>query len=137
MNKLFLLAADATTTPTTPAGPIGRLNNAGSAGGYVVGQGADVGLINVISIVLKAALSLTGVIFLALLVFGGYVWMTAGGDESKVEKAKQTIGRATIGIVIVLASLAIAQFIIPWVLCATGVGAACPIDAPATEDQAG
>jgi len=125
MNKLFLLA-DATTPPTTTAGPISRLNGAGNAGGYVVGQGADIGLINIISIVIKAALGVTGVIFLALLVFGGYVWMTAGGDESKVEKAKQTIGRATIGLIIVLCAYAITAFVVPMALCASGHESACP-----------
>jgi hypothetical protein len=117
MRSFFL--ADATTTPGTAdsTNPLKHLNNAGGAAGYQVGQGAEAGLINVISIVINTALGLLGVIFLTLLVYAGYIWMTAGGDESKVEKSKQTIGHALIGLLIVLCAYAIANFVVPQVYC--------------------
>jgi hypothetical protein len=99
-----------------------RLNNAGATSGYkqVTGEsGANLGFI--IATIINSLLGLVGVIFLVLIIYSGYTWMTAGGDEGKVEKAKETIGRAVIGLVIVLLAYAIANFIIPTVLCATGV----------------
>jgi len=127
--KTFLSLDAATTTPPV-ASPISHLNTAGTAGGYQVGQGADLGLINIISTVINAALALTGVIFLALLIFAGYGWMTAGGDSDKVTKAKETISRSVIGLAIVLFSYAIVAFVVPMILCATGQGAACPATTP-------
>jgi len=131
----FLLAdtPPITPSPTTPsAGIIGHLQNAGKQANYAgatSGASAQFGLISIISTVINAALGLTGVIFLAYILYAAYTWMTAGGDSDKVTKAKETIGRATIGLVIVLLSYAIVAYIVPLLLCATGVGAACPVAA--------
>jgi preprotein translocase subunit SecG len=64
-----------------------------------------------VAIVIQIFLSLLGVIFVILMILGGYNWMTAGGDESKVEKARNTIQRAVIGLAIVLLAYAITYFI--------------------------
>lgn len=39
------------------------------------------------------------------------MWMTAGGDEQKVTKAKDLITQAVIGLIVVLAAYAITAFI--------------------------
>jgi len=62
--------------------------------------------------IITIALSLLGVIFLVLLIYGGYFWMTARGNEQQVEKAKNTITTALIGLVIVLLAYAASIFII-------------------------
>ena len=61
----------------------------------------------IIANVIKTFLSLLGVIFIVLMLIGGYNWMTAQGDESKVEKAKATIQRAIIGLIIVVSTYSI------------------------------
>lgn len=66
----------------------------------------------VIGTVIKTALSLLGVIFLVLTIYGGYIWMTARGDEKEAEKAMGIIKMAVIGIVVVLSAYAIADFIL-------------------------
>ena len=58
--------------------------------------------------------SLLGLIFIILILYGGYNWMSAAGDNSKVEKAKDTIRRAVIGLIIITGSYAI------WTLISTG-----------------
>jgi hypothetical protein len=73
----------------------------------------------VIGIIISAVLGLVGVVFLVLTVYGGYIWMTAGGDEGKVEKAKSTISRSIVGLVVVLAAYAITYFVIDKLLTAT------------------
>jgi hypothetical protein len=45
------------------------------------------------------------------MLYAGYNWMTAAGDEQKVEKAKDTITRAIIGIIITVSAYAITYFI--------------------------
>ena len=56
-------------------------------------------------------LSYIGVIFFVLIVYGGFQWMTAQGNDQKVGKAKELIINATIGLVIVLSAYAITSFI--------------------------
>ena len=59
-----------------------------------------------------ALLSLVGIIFLVLLVYGGIFWMTARGNESQAEKAKNIITNSLVGLVVVLLAYAISIFVI-------------------------
>jgi len=67
----------------------------------------EVGLTQIISQVINTFLGLLGTIFIVLMLLGGYNWMTAQGDESKVEKAKSTIQRAIIGLIIIVSAYSI------------------------------
>ncbi len=66
----------------------------------------------VIGTVIKTALGVVGVVFLVLMVYAGYIWMIARGDEAKVEKAKDTIVNCIIGVVIVVGAYTITSYII-------------------------
>lgn len=61
--------------------------------------------------ILNVFFGLLGTIFIILLVYGGYVWMTAAGNSEKVEKAQHTIRVAIIGLVIIASAYAITYFI--------------------------
>ena len=54
-----------------------------------------------------ALLSLTGLIFTALILLGGYRWMLARGNEAEIDKAKATIRGAIIGLTVTLASYSV------------------------------
>ena len=78
-------------------------------------QGEGVG--KIIAIIIKGFLSLLGVIFIILILIGGYNWMTAAGEEEKIKKAKDTLRRAIIGLLIVVSAYAITYFVftyLPW-----------------------
>ena len=66
---------------------------------------------SVIGSVIATALSLVGIIFLALMVYAGFLWMTARGESSQIEKAQDIIKTSIIGIAIVLSAYAITQFV--------------------------
>jgi hypothetical protein len=51
-----------------------------------------------------------GVLFVCLTVYAGFLWMTAGGNEEHIEKAKKLLFRAVIGLIIVLSAYSIAWF---------------------------
>ena len=75
-------------------------------------EGADTTTISeIIGTAISAFLALLGVIFLVLMLYAGYHWMTARGDEEKVTKAKDTITRAIIGLIVVVGAWAIWSFI--------------------------
>ena len=61
--------------------------------------------------IIGTALSMISVIFFILMVYGGFLWMTAHGDEGQVSKAQETIVAAIIGIIVILASYAITNYI--------------------------
>ncbi len=61
---------------------------------------------------IKVALSLSGTIFLALIVYAGFLWMTASGNEEQVTKATDIVKMAVIGLVITLAAFSITTFVI-------------------------
>lgn len=106
----FLLIAPVQAAILNPnlVGDIGNNTNAlGVSAGY--DQSATVG--SVVAIVIKSLLGLLGVIFVVLLIVAGFNWMTANGDEAKIEKAKDTIRTAVIGLIIVVSAYAVTYFI--------------------------
>lgn len=70
---------------------------------------ADLGSIT--GTIISAALSLVGILFLLLMVYSGYLWMTARGDEGQVEKAQKIIRGTIMGLVLTLSAYAITLFI--------------------------
>ncbi len=66
----------------------------------------------IVGIVIDAFLGILGILFLSYLLYAGYNWMTAAGDEEKVTKAKDTIQRAIIGLIVIIGAYAITYFVI-------------------------
>ena len=61
--------------------------------------------------VVDIVLSILGIVFFILIFYSGFNWMTARGNSEKVEKSKETIEAAAIGLIIVLAAYAITNFV--------------------------
>lgn len=61
--------------------------------------------------VIGSVLSLLGVIFFLLIFYGGIRWMLAQGNEAEVDKAKEILVAAVVGLIIVLSAYAITTFI--------------------------
>jgi len=79
-------------------------------------------LVRTIANIIRIFLGFTGVVLVMVILYGGFMWMTAGGNDDRVKKAKQTITNGVIGLVIALSSFAIAQFVISQLVGATGGG---------------
>jgi fucose permease len=105
-----------------PAGEIGTgsggeitakslLNRAGKEAGYdLVSSGNDIS--GIVAAVLNGFLAILGVVFLAYLIHGGYLWMSAAGNEDQVRKAKDEIRDAIIGLIVIIAAYAIVSFVL-------------------------
>lgn len=63
-----------------------------------------VGIVNV-------ALGFVTVIALAVIIYGGFRWMTAGGNEESVGEAKKILTAGIIGLVVVLIAWVIITFV--------------------------
>lgn len=87
-------------------------NSTGAISGYFKAslQNSDprivaVGIINI-------ALGFVGVIFLGLLIFAGFKYMTAAGNEDQVKKSISQIKQLAIGFIIILASWGLTRYIL-------------------------
>jgi TRAP-type C4-dicarboxylate transport system permease small subunit len=86
------------------------------------GFGQPRNLPEVIGSIIGIALSFLGIVFLILIIYAGFTWMTSAGNERKVLEAKKTLINSTIGLAIVLSAYAITSFIIQSLRATTGAG---------------
>ena len=79
-------------------------------------EATETSLAETIGTVIKAILSLVGVVFTLLIVYAGDMWLMARGDSDKIEKAKTIIQGAVLGLVITLAAYTISNFAVNAIL---------------------
>jgi hypothetical protein len=66
----------------------------------------------IVANVINVGLTILGTILLVIILYAGFLWMTAGGDDEKITRAKRLIMNGVIGLAIVLASYAITYFVV-------------------------
>lgn len=74
--------------------------------------------------IIRVAISLLGIVLLLYVLYGGFIWMTAAGDDKKIGEAKSIIVNGIIGLAIILSAYAIVTFVISKLLGATNSGGA-------------
>jgi hypothetical protein len=88
------------------------LGTAGSEAGLKSpGGSASTALAGEAGRIIGTILAFLGVIFLVLMIAGGILWMTAGGNDAKVQRARSLLIAAIIGLIIVLSAYAITTFV--------------------------
>ena len=102
--------------PVYAASILDRLKSVGTgddgAGYEDFSEEGDIYFADKLGAFIKIFLTFLGIVFLILIMYGGFLWMTAEGNEQQVTKAKQTIINSTIGIVVVMLAYAITWFVI-------------------------
>lgn len=88
----------------------GYFNNDSKAD-IAANSGLMVNIPSTVGSVIGTILSLLGVAFMSLIIYGGFIWMFARGNDQAVVKAKGIIETAIIGLVIVLSAYAITVFV--------------------------
>ena len=87
--------------------------NAAAAGSGLDTGCSSAGCINVvIGRVINVLIGFLGIVLLCLFLYAGFLWMTAGGDEENVKKAKQLILNAVIGYFIIGGAYALTSFVL-------------------------
>ncbi|MCK9438948.1 MAG: hypothetical protein WCY43_03235 [Patescibacteria group bacterium] len=64
-----------------------------------------------VGVIIGAILSFIAVVFMILIIYAGILWMIARGNEQQVDRAKNLIIQAIIGLIIVLSAYIITNFI--------------------------
>lgn len=101
-----------TAVPAFAAQPL-KVQDAGNTLNKVVGRTgvSTEDIPTFIGNIITGILSFVGLIFLILMVYGGFLWITARGDDEQINNARKTIIGAIIGMVILVAAYGITAFI--------------------------
>lgn len=65
----------------------------------------------IVANIIKILLGFLGTIAVVLIIYAGFLWMTAGGKPDNTKKAKDIMSAAVIGLVIILISYGITLFV--------------------------
>lgn len=65
----------------------------------------------IIANVIRVALGLLGIIAVVIIMYGGWLWMTAGGNEEQIGRAKKTLINGAVGLAIILSAYSIVLFV--------------------------
>lgn len=76
------------------------------------GIGLEGGLVDMIANIVKVGLGLVGAVALAVIVYGGFLYVSAAGDETQIKKAKTVIIYTVIGIIVIGVAYALVEFVI-------------------------
>ncbi|MBU0546288.1 hypothetical protein KKA13_03480 [Patescibacteria group bacterium] len=126
MKKFIVTAMIALMLLVSAAPALAAIGDITAEGGEGLGleYGERLGLGNrdireTIAAVIRVALGLLGIVAVVIILIGGFTWMTAGGNDEKVEEAKKRIFQGVIGLAIILSAYALASFVINQLITAT------------------
>ena len=108
--KIFVFLSLILTLPSlVTAQSLGSFTEeAGRAAGYDVDVNEEgTGIARIAGTIVRTFISLLGILFISYTIYGGFLWMTAAGNEEKLTKAKSILRNGIIGIIIVLSSVGI------------------------------
>ncbi|MBI2644641.1 hypothetical protein HYW94_00480 [Candidatus Uhrbacteria bacterium] len=104
---LFLLSlflADMATFAVDITGKLGKVGENASIGTK------DLGII--IASIIQTILGLLGVVFIILIIYSGFLWMTASGNDEKIKTAQGHLRNAVIGVAIVIGAQIVTYFVV-------------------------
>jgi hypothetical protein len=104
-------AGEDSVPPGAAGDALDRLKTVGG-GAYGTGEAEPKGPVEIVGEIIKIGLNIIGLVFLGLLLYGAYLWMTARGDEQRLTKAKNTLEAAVIGLIIIFAAYGITYFVV-------------------------
>ena len=93
-------------------------------GGYEANIQATLGLgnedpRNIIANVVNVVLGFVGIVAVMIIVMSGFKFMTTGGNEDVVVEARKMLASGVIGLIIVISSFGVAQFVVNNLFVAT------------------
>ncbi|MBI4135874.1 hypothetical protein HY477_04035 [Candidatus Uhrbacteria bacterium] len=92
----------------------GLVNIFGDRAGFPAPREPEV----IIGQIIQGVILVIGVVFGILVIYGGYLWMTARGNEDQAKKAMEILKTAVIGFILVVAAYSITNFVVDKVISA-------------------
>ncbi|PKL72443.1 hypothetical protein CVV26_01600 [Candidatus Kuenenbacteria bacterium HGW-Kuenenbacteria-1] len=129
-NNLISIATVSAATGATAESSLDGLNKVVNGTELKTGTTDLKGLI--LSVV-KVVLGFLGIVAVIMIIIGGFIWMTAGGNEEKSKKAKEFLVNAVIGLIIVLVAYTIISWVITTLQGNTVLNSVTPATTPAAK----
>lgn len=70
----------------------------------------------VVARIIRISFGLLGMVAVAIVLYGGFIWMTSRGESGKIDEAKKIIINGAIGLAIILSAFGITEFILRSIL---------------------
>ena len=105
------LLVTSTARAATSTGLLGDIKEKTVETGKAAGFDVKRDIRESIAIMIKGLLGFLGILFTVLIIYAGWQWMTAGGNEEQVAKAKKTLNNASIGLFLVIIAYALSVWI--------------------------
>lgn len=103
-----LTAVIAQSNPGDTESVQGFLDATANTGGYSTDPAlGQVGIAVITARIVRTFINFVGVIFNIFVIYGGFLWLTAAGNDDKIDKAKSIIRDGVIGIIVVIMALGI------------------------------
>ncbi|QQS59004.1 hypothetical protein IPN35_05470 [Candidatus Peregrinibacteria bacterium] len=80
----------------------------------LVGEICTKGFRECVLVITNYFLGFVGLIAVVALVFFGFLWITAGGNDDQIDRGKKGIIWVALGIILILLSWAIVSFLVKW-----------------------
>ncbi|MCR4313972.1 MAG: hypothetical protein NUV84_01855 [Candidatus Uhrbacteria bacterium] len=118
MKKFFLKASAWFATlpvlllPATALAQLSKAQTDLTTVGTSIGVDSSRKLPELIGKIIAVLLSVLGIIFVVLVVYAGFLYLTSMGEPEKVKKAKTLLTQSILGLIIIIAAYAIAAFVI-------------------------
>ena len=65
----------------------------------------------IVATIINSLLLLVGAVFVIMVIYSGFSWMTSAGNDDKIKKAKQNLIYAVVGVIIISSAYSISLFI--------------------------
>lgn len=109
---LFFISPIFAQIPSGPAATNYGLDPTAEGAGLIQNPATTPSVSQIIGMIINAVLAIIGVIYLVLIINAGIHWMTAGGNEETITKAKRQLINSTIGLIIIFTAFIITNFVI-------------------------
>jgi hypothetical protein len=116
LSFFLLLPANFILAQDTEKTPFSEFKNAANAGGYSTTGVDEYSVAKTAGALTFGALGLLGVIFISLVIYAGWLWMTAHGKAEHIEKSRTILFNAIVGLLIVFGAMVFTRFILETLL---------------------
>lgn len=94
-----------------------QLQSAGGSRGAGLGQPTDPRI--TVLLIIRTSFQVIGLLVFLYMLYAGFRWMTAGGNDEQISESKKIIRNCVIGLIIIMSAYSLTYFIITVALGAT------------------
>ena len=104
------LAKEEITQPNAQADALKILTNTGTKANLTTTNSPTT--YQIIGSIINWILSLVGILFFGLIIYGGLTWMMAGGNDEKISQASSILRQSILGLIVVVLAFLLTNFVV-------------------------